>query len=37
MKHVAIQEALDGRVAEWLEQVSDHDYTINKKNNKNTF
>jgi len=31
MKHVAIQEALDGRVAEWLEQVSDHDYTINKK------
>ena len=29
MTHIAIQEALDGRVAEWLEQVSDHDYNTN--------
>jgi len=26
MTHIAIQEALDGRVAEWLEQVSDRYY-----------
>ena len=29
MTHIAIQEALDGRVAEWLEQVSDCDYNTN--------
>jgi quercetin dioxygenase-like cupin family protein len=29
MAHIAIQEALDGRVAEWLEQVSDYDYNTN--------
>lgn len=27
MKHIAIQEALDGKVADWLEPVSDEDYT----------
>ncbi|MEX0365831.1 MAG: cupin domain-containing protein [Ruegeria sp.] len=26
MEHLAIQEALDGRVADWLEKVSDADY-----------
>ena len=26
MTHIAIQEALDGSVAEWLEKVSDEDY-----------
>ena len=26
MEHIAIQEALDGKVATWLEQVSDNDY-----------
>ncbi|HRO13283.1 cupin domain-containing protein [Amaricoccus sp.] len=26
MTHIAIQEALDGRAADWLEQVSDADY-----------
>ena len=26
--HIAIQEALNGRVAEWLEKVSDEDYSI---------
>jgi quercetin dioxygenase-like cupin family protein len=26
MVHLAIQEALDGKVAEWLEHVSDEDY-----------
>ncbi len=28
MEHIAIQEALDGKVANWLEQVSDTDYFI---------
>jgi hypothetical protein len=26
MTHIAIQEALDGKAVEWLEQVSDQDY-----------
>jgi hypothetical protein len=26
MTHIAAQEAVDGRVAEWLETVSDDDY-----------
>jgi hypothetical protein len=26
MTHIAIQEALDGKVVEWLEQVSDDQY-----------
>ena len=26
MSHIAVQEALDGEVVEWMEQVSDHDY-----------
>ena len=30
MEHIAIQEAIDGKVADWLEQVSDHDYSITK-------
>ena len=29
MTHIAIQEALNGRVAEWLEQVSDDQYRFN--------
>jgi hypothetical protein len=28
MTHIAIQEALDGRVAEWLEKVSEEDYSL---------
>ena len=28
MEHIAIQEALDGKIANWLEQVSDTDYSI---------
>jgi quercetin dioxygenase-like cupin family protein len=28
MAHIAIQEALNGRVAEWLEKVSDEDYGL---------
>ena len=28
MEHVAIQEALDGKVADWLEQVLDKDYYL---------
>ena len=30
MEHIAIQEALDGKVANWLEQVSDDDYCLGK-------
>ncbi len=26
MQHIAIQEALDGKAVEWMEQVSDHQY-----------
>jgi 4-carboxymuconolactone decarboxylase len=26
MTHVAIQEALDGKTVDWMEQVSDEDY-----------
>jgi hypothetical protein len=26
MTHFAIQEALDGKTVDWLEQVSDEDY-----------
>jgi hypothetical protein len=26
MTHIAIQEALDGKVVEWLEKVSDEQY-----------
>ena len=29
MTHIAIQEAQNGRVAEWLEKVSDEDYSLN--------
>ena len=28
MEHIAIQEALNGRVADWLEQVSDDEYYL---------
>ena len=28
MTHIAIQEALNGRVAEWLEKVLDKDYRL---------
>jgi hypothetical protein len=26
MTHIAIQEALDGKVIEWMEKVSDEEY-----------
>jgi hypothetical protein len=26
MSHIALQEALDGKVVEWMEQVSDEQY-----------
>lgn len=28
MTHIAIQEALDGKVVEWMEQVSDAQYSV---------
>jgi len=27
MTHIAIQEALDGKVGDWLEEVSDEQYS----------
>ena len=30
MTHIAIQEALDGRVAKWLDKVSDNEYKLNQ-------
>jgi hypothetical protein len=29
MTHIAIQEALNGSVAEWLDKVSDGEYQLN--------
>jgi hypothetical protein len=29
MTHIAIQEALNGSVAEWLDKVSDSEYQLN--------
>jgi len=26
MKHIAVQEALDGKVVDWMEKVSDQQY-----------
>jgi quercetin dioxygenase-like cupin family protein len=34
MTHIAIQEALDGKVVEWLEKVSDEAYSAGKTTNK---
>jgi hypothetical protein len=31
MTHVAIQEALNGKVVDWMEQVSDEQYLIRTK------
>ncbi len=28
MTHIAIQEALDGKVVDWMEKVSDHQYRL---------
>jgi quercetin dioxygenase-like cupin family protein len=28
MTHIALQEALDGKVVEWMEKVSDEDYLV---------
>ena len=30
MTHIAIQEALDGKVVEWMEKVSDEQYQKGK-------
>ena len=30
MTHIAIQEALDGKVVEWMEKVSDEQYQKEK-------
>lgn len=31
MSHIAIQEALDGKVVEWLEKVTDNEYLVEPK------
>jgi len=28
MTHIAIQEALNGKVVDWMEQVSDEEYRV---------
>jgi hypothetical protein len=28
ISHIAIQEALDGKVVDWLEKVSDEEYLV---------
>ncbi len=30
MTHIAIQEALDGKVVDWMEQVTDEQYQASK-------
>ena len=32
MTHIAIQEALDGRAVDWMEHVSDEQYTSGRSN-----
>jgi quercetin dioxygenase-like cupin family protein len=34
MTHIAIQEALDGKVVEWMEKVSDEQYLANERGTK---
>jgi quercetin dioxygenase-like cupin family protein len=31
MTHIAIQEALDGKVVEWMEKVSDEQYEVDER------
>jgi quercetin dioxygenase-like cupin family protein len=31
MKHIAIQEALDGKVVDWMELVTEEQYRTSKK------
>jgi hypothetical protein len=31
MTHIAIQEALDGKVVDWMEKVSDEQYNEQKR------
>jgi quercetin dioxygenase-like cupin family protein len=35
MTHIAIQEALEGKVVEWMEKVSDEDYLSGKQESRN--
>ena len=34
MTHIAIQEALDGEVVDWMEQVSEHNTAAKDRNSK---
>ena len=34
MTHIAIQEQLDGKTADWMEKVSDEQYPDNRQDNK---
>jgi hypothetical protein len=33
MTHIAIQESLDGKVVDWMEKVTDAQYTATSKTN----
>jgi quercetin dioxygenase-like cupin family protein len=35
LSHIAIQEALDGKVVEWLEKVTDEEYLVEAVNSEN--
>jgi hypothetical protein len=34
MTHIAIQEQLDGKTADWMEKVSDEQYQVVRQDNK---
>jgi quercetin dioxygenase-like cupin family protein len=34
LTHIAVQEALDGKVVEWLEQVTDKEYRLGPHENR---
>jgi len=35
MTHIAVQEALDGKVVEWMEKVTDEEYRLGKQERRN--
>jgi hypothetical protein len=35
MTHIAVQEALNGKVVEWMEQVTDKQYRLGKRERRN--
>ena len=35
MTHIAIQEALEGKVVQWMEHVADEEYRLGKQERRN--